>query len=202
MRRLIPSMLSVLDARSLRSSGAPRQGERVEGEPLTVEALFKDHVADVHRIVHSLLGPGASRADVEDLTQQVFLAAHRGLADFRGDSKPTTWLYAIASRVVLTHLRGFRRQRRMRDALEAELRAPRATPPTAEERLDHRMELKRVWTCLLEINPKKRMVFILHEIEGLGGKEIAEVLDVKEATVYTRLHHARRELAALLKERT
>jgi RNA polymerase sigma-70 factor, ECF subfamily len=196
MRRLIPSMLSVLEARE----PAVARETPASQEPLTIEALFKDHVGDVHRIVASLLGPGAARADVEDLTQQVFLAAHRGLPDFRGEAKPTTWLYAIASRIVLTHLRGFRRQRRMREALEAEMRAPRPEPASAEERLEHQMELKRVWSCLLRINPKKRLVFILHEIEGLGGKEIAEVLDLKESTVYTRLHHARRELVARLKE--
>src|SRR5262245_23319146 len=113
MRRLMSSMLSVLEARS---------PAMVLPEPLTIDALFKEHVADVHRIVASLLGPGASRADIEDLTQQVFLSAHRALPNFRGESKPTTWLYAIASRVVLTHLRGFRRQRKMRDALELVMR--------------------------------------------------------------------------------
>lgn len=191
-------MMSVLEARSSVAShedGAPRTA-------LTVESLFRDHVEDVHRIVASLLGPGASDADIEDLTQQVFLAAHRALPEFRGDSKPTTWLYGIASRLVLTHLRGFRRQRRMVDALEAELRTPRAPDASAEERLEQKRELERIWRALMKIKPKKRIVFVLHEIEQLSGKEIAAVLDVKEATVFTRLHHAKRELLELLREST
>jgi RNA polymerase sigma-70 factor (ECF subfamily) len=195
MRQLMASMLSVLEARSPVAS--QNAGARTA---LTVESLFRDHVEDVHRIVASLLGPGASNADVEDLTQQVFLTAHRVLPQFRGDSKPTTWLYGIASRLVLMHLRGFRRQRRMVDALEAELRTPRAPDANAEERLEQKRELERIWRALMNIKPKKRIVFVLHEIEQLSGKEIASVLEIKEATVFTRLHHAKRELFAVLKE--
>ena len=58
--------------------------------------------------------------------------------------------------------------------------------------------LRRVWRCLMQIKPKKRIVFVLHEIEGMSGPEIAEMLSASEATVRSRLHHARRELMALL----
>lgn len=175
---------------------ASREQGRESAEPLTVDALFRAHVEDVHRIVARLLGPGASRADVEDLTQQVFLAAHRALPEFRGDSKPSTWLYGIATRIVLTYLRSRRRHRRLVERLESELAAPRPVhEDSAEDQLDRRARLRSVWACLMRINPKKRIVFMLHEVEGLPGKEIAEALDIKEATVWTRLHHARRELA-------
>ncbi|MCK6550764.1 RNA polymerase sigma factor [Myxococcota bacterium] len=169
------------------------------GDPPTLEALFRAHVDDVHRIVARLLGPGASAADVEDLTQQIFLAVHRALPSFRGDSKPTTWLYGIASRMVITHLRNRRRHRRMIERLESEvLELPRAEPASAERRLAEREELRRVWSCLMELDPRKRVVFMLYELEGLSGKEIAEALELAEATVFTRLYHARRELLARL----
>src|SRR5688572_9335750 len=64
--------------------------------PTTVEGLFRSHFADVYRVVGRMLGPSAPRSDIEDLTQQVFLAAHRGWDRFRGESKPSTWLYGIA----------------------------------------------------------------------------------------------------------
>jgi RNA polymerase sigma-70 factor (ECF subfamily) len=71
-------------------------------------------------------------------------------------------------------------------------------PIEPERQLESRDELRRVWRCLMQIKPKKRVVFVLHDIEGLSGPEVAEMLAVGEATVRSRLHHARRELMALL----
>jgi RNA polymerase sigma-70 factor (ECF subfamily) len=164
----------------------------------TLEGLFRDHSEDVHRIVSRLLGPGASPADVEDLVQQVFVAVHDALPRFRGDAKPTTWLYGIASRTVLGHLRGRRRHRRMVETLEAiqEVAPSESTHP--ENEAAQRQALTRVWRALMSIKPKKRVVFLLFEVEGLTGREIADALHIKEATVHTRLYHARRELDARL----
>lgn len=177
----------------LRRVAAPAEGP-------TVEELFRNHSDDVHRIVARLLGPGAAPADVEDLVQQVFVAVHRALPRFRGDSKPTTWLYGIASRTVLGHLRGRRRHRRMVETLEAMQAVAPAATAHPENEAAQRQALHRVWRALMSIKPKKRVVFILFEIEGLTGKEIADALDIKEATVHTRLYHARRELDAALAE--
>ena len=129
----------------------------------------------------------------------MFLAAHRALPRFRGDSKATTWLYGIASKVVLTHLRSRRRRNRLRDALEAASQLPPdARDP--EDQVHQRRVLLRVWRKLMRIDAKKALVFILFEVEGLSGAEIAEVLNIKIGTVWTRLHHARREVVDVLKK--
>lgn len=174
--------------------------ERAFGEPLTVELLFRRHGKDVFRIVRRLLGPAASDADVDDVTQQAFLAAHRDLSRFRGESAPMTWLYGIASRTVLMHLRSWRRRQRMIAAFAEEIRANEVPIQSAESTMVQQQELQRVWKQLLKIKPKKRIVFLLHEIEGLSGKEIASALEIPEATVWTRLHHARRELVDLMRK--
>lgn len=168
-------------------------------ETLSIDDLVRAHGARVHRMVASLLGPGASDADVQDLTQEVFLGAHRGLERFRGDAKVETWLYGIASRVVLMHLRSWRRRRRLVKALEAEPIVDRS--PDLEKAAADRAELLHVWRCLMKIDAKKRVVYLLFEVEGLSGKEIAEALDVPVATVRTRLFHARKSLMAMLAER-
>jgi RNA polymerase sigma-70 factor (ECF subfamily) len=170
-----------------------------EVERPTLDTLFREHADRVHRLVARLLGPGASTADVEDLVQQSFLAAHRSLPQFRGESKASTWLYGITARTVYRELRGRSRHRRMVSALEA---IALATPerPSTESLVQSRRELAKVWRVLMEIHPKKRLVLILHEFEGLSGKEIAAALEIKEPTVYTRLYHARRELYARLGE--
>jgi RNA polymerase sigma-70 factor (ECF subfamily) len=176
---------------------------RLRAQPgLTVEDLFRRHHQAVARIVRRLLGPNASSADVEDVTQQTFIAAERALERFRGDSSPTTWLYGIASNAVLMHLRSWRRRRRTLEAFFEQLRTEDGAAPDLERRYEHREELERVWKCLEKIKPKKRVVFVLFEIEGLSAAEIATALQIPQATVFTRLHHARRELVeALRKER-
>ena len=165
--------------------------------PLSLEALFRAHVRDVHRFVAHQLGPGAIESDIEDLTQKVFICAQKGLSKFRGESKPLTWLFRIASREVLRHLQSRRKHRALLQRLEArEAPSPGAN---VETRLVQQQELERVWRCLMRIKPKKRMVLLLHRVEGKSGKEIAEILQIKEATVWTRLHHARQELMTHLR---
>jgi RNA polymerase sigma-70 factor, ECF subfamily len=160
---------------------------------LSVESVFRAHFDDVYGMVGRLLGPGAQHADIEDITQQVFIVVQRALPEFRGECKTTTWLYAIASKVVLTSLRSWRRQRRLSAAVAAELHDI-ASHQTPEQTVHGRQELVRVWRCLLKVKPKKRIVYILHMIEGMSGAEISQALDIPESTVWTRLHHARLEL--------
>jgi RNA polymerase sigma-70 factor (ECF subfamily) len=169
----------------------------IERQTLTIERVFREHFDHVYRIVGRLLGPSASSSDIDDVTQQVFLTVHRALPKFRGESTLSTWLYGIASNVVLTNLRGFRRQRRLRRALElAELTPKNARTP--EQSYAEKQELVAVWKSLLGIKPNKRIVYVLYEIEGLSGAEIAVALGIPQATVFTRLHHARREVAKAL----
>jgi RNA polymerase sigma-70 factor, ECF subfamily len=166
----------------------------------TIEALFRQHGRDVCRIVRRLVGPRASEADVDDLCQQVFLAAHKDLPRFRGDSAPRTWLYGIATRVVLMHFRSWRRRLAALAAFADATRMTETPPPTAEATFADREQLMRVSRALDSIKPEKRVVFVLHEVEGLAGKEIAAILGIPEATVFTRLYYARRELVTALKK--
>ena len=165
---------------------------------VTVEQLFRQHGRDVYRIVRRLMGSRTSPADVEDLVQQVFLAAHRDLPRYRGESSPRSWLYGIASRVVLMHFRGWRRRLAAIAAFADATRMTEAPPPTAEATVGDRQELRRVQRALDTLKPEKRVVFVLHELEGLPGKEISVILGIPEPTVFTRLYYARRELLAVL----
>jgi RNA polymerase sigma-70 factor, ECF subfamily len=167
-------------------------------EAPSLEELFAAHAEDVSHLVQRLLGPAAGRADVEDLVQQVFLAVHRALPKFRGESKASTWLYGITTRTVYREIRSRSRHRRMVASLEAMLECVPAIEGPYDQVLEKRQELARIWRCLMEIDPKKRIVFVLYEIESLSGREIAAALDIKESTVHTRLFHARRELMAKL----
>jgi RNA polymerase sigma-70 factor (ECF subfamily) len=161
-----------------------------------LETLFRCYARDVHRLVSRLLGPGSSESDLDDLTQQVFLAAHGALPRFRGTAHPRTWLFGIALRTVYKEIRTRTRHRRMIVAAERMVRV--SLESTVSREAEVRAELARAWRCVLELPAKKRIVFILHDLEGMSGREIAEALEIKEGTVHTRLYHARRALAALL----
>jgi RNA polymerase sigma-70 factor (ECF subfamily) len=169
-------------------------------EAPALEELFRDHADSVFRLIHRLLGPGATRADVEDLTQQAFLAAHRALPKFRGECKASSWLHSIAARTVYREIRTRGRQRKMVFAYEAMLAAVPQQSDAHDRLLEQRQELARVWRCLMKISAKKRMVYVLHDLEQLSGREIADMLEVNEATVHSRLRHARKELMELLEK--
>ncbi len=166
-------------------------------DALTLESLFRAHADDVGRIVRRLLGPAASRADVDDVSQQVFLAVHRALPRFRGESKVTTWIYGISTRVVLNHLRGWRRYRTMIARFESST-ALDAPPPGTEETYAQREAYRRVWGALLRMPADRRVVLILHELEGKSTGEIAAALELGEEAVRSRLRRAKQDLAARL----
>ncbi|NVB78587.1 MAG: sigma-70 family RNA polymerase sigma factor [Kofleriaceae bacterium] len=142
------------------------------------------------------------RSDLEDLVQEVFVIAFRGLSRFRGDARLSTWLYRICVNVALGRIRT--RKRRPNAIGVADLDStsvdPSLTerPETPEKSLERRQDRERVYRALEMLAPKKRVVLFLHEIEGLDLKEIAYVVDSNPVTVRTRLFYARREFYRVL----
>lgn len=142
------------------------------------------------------------RNDLDDLVQEVFVIAFRGLEKFRGDARLSTWLYRICVNVALGRIR----TRKRRPAavgvqdLDSAAADPSLTerPETPERSLERRQDQERVYRALDTLAPKKRIVLYLHEIEGLDLKEIAYLVDSNPVTVRTRLFYARREFYAHL----
>jgi RNA polymerase sigma-70 factor, ECF subfamily len=142
------------------------------------------------------------RSDLEDLVQEVFVIAFRGLERFRQDARLSTWLYRICVNVALGRIRTKRRRPTaigVQD-LDAAPADPSLTerPETPERSLERREDRERVYAALEQLAPKKRIVLYLHEIEGLDLKEIAYLVDSNPVTVRTRLFYARREFYAVL----
>ena len=147
-----------------------------------------------------LLALGAPAADNEDLAQEVFLVVRRRLADF-DHRNVAGWLFRIASRQVAA----YKRRRwfksvlsgRRDDDLEA-LPHDDASPATELETKERRRVLEQILALMKD---KRRETFVLFEIEGYSGEEIARIQGIPVATVWTRLHHARKEFFALVSER-
>ena len=142
------------------------------------------------------------RSELDDLVQEVFIIAFRGLATFRHEARLATWLYRVCVNVALGRIRT--RARRPVTAVVADLEhaahgATLAERPEAPDRaVERRQDHDRIYRALEQLAPKKRIVLYLHEIEGRDLKEIAYLVDSNAVTVRTRLFYARRELYRIL----
>lgn len=166
----------------------------VAGERAAFERFYRDHRRQVAGNLYRVLG---DRSELDDLVQEVFVVAFRGMARFRGDAKLSTWLYRICVNVALGRLRA--RSRRSPSVPYGEFLDEIADEGAGPERLaERREELVRVYRGLEQLAPKKRVVFVLHEIQGLDIKEIADIVQAPLVTVRTRLHYARKEFYALM----
>jgi len=153
--------------------------------------LYDDNVAFVWRALRRL---GVSEADTPDAVQEVFLVAHRRLADFEGRSKASTWLFGIAFRVASDRRKraDVRRQVLDDEAVDA------ATDDGADGRnLDDRLHAAAVLERVLATLPiEQRAVFVLFELEEQTSAEIAEAMGTPLGTVHSRLRLAREAFQA------
>jgi RNA polymerase sigma-70 factor (ECF subfamily) len=181
------------------STGAPCAEQRA-AEALDVETLYRRHAQQVGRWAGRLAGNGT---DVEDLVHQVFLVAHRRLADFRGDAKVTTWLHGITVRVVQEARRRQRRtfwprRRQGTDGggspAEQDLTETLAADePSALELLERKEAGRVVYEVLNQMEEKYRTTLILFELEGLSGQEVADVTKTSLSNVWVRLLRGRQQ---------
>jgi RNA polymerase sigma-70 factor (ECF subfamily) len=158
-------------------------------EPLRerTTALFNEHGRFVWRVLRRL---GVTDADVEDVCQDVFLTAHRRIADFEGRSTSRTWLYGICLRVAANYRRRSHRTReRSIDTLGDEPASSQVPDEIGVTALDH---------ALGQLSEVKREVFVLYEFGELSMLEVAEIVRSPVKTCFSRLHAARKELRELL----
>jgi RNA polymerase sigma-70 factor, ECF subfamily len=165
------------------------------GELGAFEELYRAHAGRLFSLACRMLG---NQADAEDLLQDIFLAAHRKLDGFRGDSALGTWLYRLATNQILDHLRSrAARAGQMTDALDDEAAIADAASGRLADRALTRMDLER---ALAQLPDGCRAAFLLHDVEGLEHQEVAEVLGIAEGTSKSQVHKARLRLRALLRE--
>lgn len=149
--------------------------------------VYDEHFRFVWRSLRRL---GVREADIADIVQEVFVVVHRKLPEFQGQSKMSTWLFAISMRIARDH-RGsavVRREVSTDASLLSEHEDPRADVGAVAERNEKQAQLE---TILDEMPEEQRAVFVLFELEGMSGLAIAELVDVPVGTVHSRLRLAR-----------
>ena len=159
------------------------------GDRRAFEDLVRDQQHRVYGLALRMLG---NVAEAQDVAQEVFIRAHRGLAEFRGDARLSTWLYTIASRLCLNRLAGSER-RLVRHGEEALAQMPDARPGPDEAILRGELE-EALHRAIGELPEERRVVVLLRDVEGLAYEEIAEILELPVGTVRSRLHRARLDL--------
>ncbi|MBL8955676.1 MAG: sigma-70 family RNA polymerase sigma factor [Myxococcaceae bacterium] len=160
------------------------------------EVVYREHVMTVARWVARLGGP---LLDVEDVTHDVFVKVQRELPKFRAEAQLTTWLFSLTANTVRTRRRTETFRRFFRASADDGLEVAddcRLAPEVLEQR-DAERELYRVLDRLSE---RDRQVLVLFELEGRSGREVAELLQVKEEAVFVLRHRAKARFAKLMAE--
>lgn len=150
-------------------------------------ALYREHFDFVFRNLRRL---GVNEAAIDDALQDVYIAALRRIADYRDDTHPKAWLFAITMRVASNYRRAERRRGEPL-ALDAHHIATSLASPDA---VTAQLEARRLLHEFLEsLDGSRRAVFVMTELEQMTAPEIAQALSVNVNTVYSRLRSARIE---------
>jgi RNA polymerase sigma-70 factor (ECF subfamily) len=162
-------------------------------------AFVRRHTAAVHRWMVRAVGEG----DSDDMTQDVFLKAYRGLDRFRGEAPPRAWLAAIADNAVKNRYRSRSRFRRIFagswDALPD--LEPVASAAGPEENAESGESRRFVTEALKRLAPEFRMPVVLRDIEEWSYEEIAVSLALPVGTVKSRIARGRGQLREILRPR-
>jgi RNA polymerase sigma-70 factor (ECF subfamily) len=171
------------------------------GDAAAFDQLVARYWDRIYAMVHQLL---RNAEDAEEVTQDAFIRAHRGLGNFRGDSAFSTWLYQIATNLARNrYWYWWRRKRDKSVSLDAPVGPDNDTTiaelipaeqETPEDATVTQEFVSRVAECMEELGEKHREILILRNVQNLSYEEIAEILGISVGTVKSRIARARESL--------
>lgn len=187
-----PDALSLADLREAEDHALC--GMARTGDYPAFEELVRRYRNDVYGLAYHYV---RNREDAWDLSQEVFIKAHRAIGSFRGDSSFKTWIL----RITANRCKDFFKKRKLKTVTLDET-TPEARFESKAARPDESMatsELGQTITQALDtLSEKHKMAFVLRELEGLSYENMAEVMNCSLGTVMSRLHHARKKLQQTL----
>jgi RNA polymerase sigma-70 factor (ECF subfamily) len=157
------------------------------------EELYKAHAGKLFSLATRMLG---NPSDAEDLLQEIFLSAHRKLDGFRGESALGTWLYRLSVNHCLDYLRS--RASRSRQATESLDDEPGWYEPGRRGLAEQTVTKMDIERAVAQLPEGCRAAFVLHDVQGLEHREVAEALGIAEGTSKSQVHKARLRLRSLL----
>jgi len=177
------------------------------GDQTAFDEMVSRYWDRIYSMVHQLL---RNTQDAEEVTQDAFIRAHRGLVNFRGDSAFSTWLYQIATNLARNRYWYWWRRKRdktisfeqpigtdgegtLADIIPAEVETPDDITVTQEF-------VDRIGLAMEKLGAKHREILILRNVKNLSYEEIAEILGISVGTVKSRIARARESLRSKLGE--
>jgi RNA polymerase sigma-70 factor (ECF subfamily) len=139
------------------------------------------------------------RQDAEDITQEAFTRAFLKLEAFQAKSSFFTWLHRIAFNLAIDMRRREKRARSVgKVSMEVASESLESSDSSPSEESERNEAQQKIYDALAKLDPERRSVIILRDLQGMDYAEIAEVLAIPIGTVRSRLHRARIELKELL----
>ena len=170
-------------------------------------SAFEELVTRYEKRVYAIaLRSSGSPEDAADITQEVFLRAWRSMKDFRGDSGFATWLFRITMNQCVDYARHKQSQPLTQPLVQGEDDEERELPlpdtaPSPEEHMENSELGRELAAALDEVSDEHRRIVLLRDVSGMSYTEIAEILEVSEGTVKSRLSRARIALRKILLKR-
>ena len=164
-----------------------------QGELAAFTNLFRRYEARMYRLAVTILH---EEQEAEDAVQDACLHVFERIKQYRADSSFETWLTAVVVNVCRDRLR----RRRVRRGLPLERFHGQAGSGDMTERVTDELRRQTLWSLVDRLQEKYRLPIILHYHESLSCGEVAEILALRTATVYSRLNTARVQLRAMLQE--
>jgi RNA polymerase sigma-70 factor (ECF subfamily) len=169
--------------------------------------VVRQHGDKVFNLVLRMVG---TRAEAEDIAQEVFVTVFKSIDSFRGESKFTTWLLRIAANHSKNRIKYLARRSTDKNGLDGaseehladQGKAPMQAHIDAPDALLEAAELETMMQeAIATLDEEHRLLVVLRDIEELSYDEIAEITGLPEGTVKSRLHRARVALKEHLEER-
>lgn len=166
------------------------------GDGTAFETLMRRHNLLLFRTARSIL---KSDADAEDAVQEAYMHAWRGLGSFRAESRLSTWLVRIVTNEALGRLRRTRTRAEIIPLEAAMTSSDPGTQAALTDRPEHgpghmvlRAEIRKIMETRIDLLPEAyRTVFVLRAVEEMSVEDVAEALEIPQATVRTRFFRAR-----------
>jgi RNA polymerase sigma-70 factor (ECF subfamily) len=167
--------------------------ETTPDDPRLAEALVRTYAAYLERFAGAYLG---DPAEADDAVQETLIRAARALHRYQPGTNLRGWLTAICANVCRGRLRRRKAAERLQHTLDR-FRLATSTP-TPEETVLAQESQTQLHAALRSLDERHRLVVILRYLQGLPVREIAQILEVPEGTVHSRLHHAHHQLRRML----
>ena len=172
----------------------------LKGDRRAFEVLFKKHRDSVARLVFSIV---KNETLVEDIVQEVFLLVYRYLPKFRSESSFKTWIYRISVNESIRQLNRSKRWITVAPCEMEDMSFPTALVvvsqgPNQERFLLEGDNRRLIHTALSNLKPNHRVILSLYYLEEMSIQDVAQILDIPEGSVKSRLYYARENLKKIL----